>query len=157
MWTPRNIFGVAGLAAIVAFSFYFQHVRDKAQRYDDTVALLNSERETFRAWQAGQESKDNASREHQTELAQLRADLRNLPAPVIRVCPPISSAASATAPRIEATGPGPAAGTAAAGSIQPGAAVSEPAGADIGPYLQQLFKRSDELSAQLRAILHQGE
>jgi hypothetical protein len=156
MWSPRNILGMAGLLALMVFAFYFQHVRDKAQKYDGAVAELARERGVHAAWKVQQRKVNEASGQYQTELRQLRADIGSRPAPVIRVCPQPAVITATTAPAA-AAGPGTAA--APIGGVPAGAGVPVSEGIDIGPGLKQLLTRSEQLGAQLRAIpaLHEGE
>lgn len=158
MWNPiRPYLGIAAAAALIGFAFYFQYIRDKAQKFDAVTAQLAQERGQFAAWKVQQRKRDDASTGYQNELAQLRGALASKPAPVIRVCAPATGNPQAPAASASTVVAGLAAGTAATGSIPAGAGLSEPAGADIGPAVRDLLTRSEQLSAQLRAILHQGE
>ena len=100
--------------------------------------------------QAGRDAKvaERVKNGYESEIARLRADAALQPAPVsIRLC---------KYPRGSGSAPTVAGGTqppSSAGGGVPEVPESPVAGPDIGPELQQLALRADELSAQVRALL----
>lgn len=150
----KDIAGVVGLVAIMAFAFYFQNVRDRAEKYDDAVIARDAILQQFNDYKTARDRADAeraaASAGYQGELAALRREFGNMPAPAVRVCPPAPSAATRAA---EVPAAGSDASAPAGGSVSAGVELPSAQDPDIGPILAGVLGRCDELSAQLRAIL----
>jgi hypothetical protein len=152
--TPRAIAAAVSVSALVAFAFYFDHVRDKASKYDAARESLAHERQLFQDYKAGIEAdraaRDAAEGSYIEELTLLRADINTRPVPVVRVCQPPVDRVVPAGESVTAVAGG---GAAAAGPLPAGAVEDSGRSRDIGPALFRLADDADELSARTRAAL----
>jgi hypothetical protein len=147
----RAFLYVCALVLIVAACVWFNHVFDKAARYDKKAAELTVARDSFREYvrleKVSDAKRDAASQGYQNEIRRLQSDPR--PIPVVRVCKP---ARAEHLPAPAGGAPGSQSATATAGVLS-GTTGKDTQGRDIGPALAELLDRADLLSAQTRGLL----
>lgn len=149
---PLKLYGVLAMALVVLLAlaaavWKVNAWRVAAEDRDRAIAERDQAIEDrdfyITAWREAQE----ASRDYQTELADLRVATTRERLPVVRLC---REPAKAEHRPLPAAGPGLDDAGAAARDVPPADAL--PPGRDLGPELFALADRADELSAQVRGL-----